>query len=233
MALNPIQADTFDRMTALVIGPAGIGKTSLLRTLPPDAGVCVLSAEGGLLCVRDLVRSGRVRGYEIHSIADFKDAYNLLATDQAHKNAFPWVFIDSLTELASRCAEAWAAKYPDKSDSFNKWGGYNDEMTALVKDFRDLAPYNVVFTCLESVDKDQDNRRYIAPAVEGKQLKERLTSYFDEVFYYMHLAGQDGNPWRGLLTTAYDQRPAKDRSGRLAPVEPPDLGAIYNKIMAG
>ena len=60
MPLKPIVAEKVDRFTALVIGEAGIGKTSLLRTIPEEDKVCVLSAESGLLAVRDLVKAGRV-----------------------------------------------------------------------------------------------------------------------------------------------------------------------------
>ncbi|MBF0290525.1 MAG: AAA family ATPase [Nitrospinae bacterium] len=229
MPLKIIQPDSVERFTALVIGAAGIGKTSLLRTIPADEKVCVLSAEGGLLCVRDLVQAGHIEGFEIGTFTEFKEAFDFLAHDNQARERYRWIFIDSLTEIAGRCVEAYQAKYPDKKDSFNLWGGYRDSMTVLIKGFRDLAPYNVVFTCLEEKDKDDINRIYYMPALAGKEVKERLTSYFDEVFYMTTLES-GGTVERVFFTQPYERRPAKDRSGRLDLVEKPDLQVIKQKI---
>ena len=83
--LRPITVQSANRISALVVGPAGIGKTSLLRTLCGQTfndgkwektgeaeKVFVLSAESGLLCVRDLIQSGDVKGCEIGSLKEFQ-----------------------------------------------------------------------------------------------------------------------------------------------------------------
>lgn len=231
MALIPITSESADRFCCLVIGESGIGKTSLLRTIPEGHRACVLSAESGLLCVRDLVREGQVEGFEIGSIQDMTDAYNFLATDKDAKERYKWVFIDSLTEIAGRCVEAMKAKYPAKADSFNLWGEYNTAMTALIKGFRDLKAYNIVFTCLPQIEKDDVNRRFYGPALSGSGLKERLISYFDLALFYTKVT-LEGEEHRVFLTEEWERRPAKDRSGLLAiPFEEPNLGRIYNKIM--
>ncbi len=230
MALQFITPQSADRLTALVIGRAGIGKTSLLRTIPEDEPVCTLSAEAGLLCVRDLVTAGRVTGVEIRSLAEFQEALAALKTEE-WRAAYRWVFIDSLTEIAARCVEDYQRRYPDKKDSFNLWGGYLDTMTGLIKAFRDLTSYNVVFTCLESVEYDEVKRRHIGPDISGRQLKERLTSYFDEVFYMTSMPGANGDERRVLYTQPRPGQPGKDRSGRLDEIENPDLAHIKAKIL--
>lgn len=244
MALRPITVDTAQRFCALVVGQAGLGKTSLLRTIlgqewtadgwrqveETSEKVCTLSAEAGLLCVRDLVSAGKIEGYEIGSFADFREAQQMLLKPEM-KQRYDWVFIDSLTEISSRCVEAMKAKYPSKSDSFPMWGEYNDLMTQMIKAFRDLSDYNVVFTCLESVDTDQDKRRFIAPAISGSALKERLVSYFDEVLHLTEMQTEDGAVCR-VFRTRHPIGLAKDRSGRLADVEKPSLRSICKKIMA-
>ena len=213
MALKPINIDTSNRFTAMVIGPAGIGKTSLIKTIPNDEKVCVLSAEAGLLCIRDLVRSGKVEGYEISSFAEMSEAYNLLVQNDEMKKRYKWVFIDSLTEISARCVEAMKAKYPNKADSFALWGEYNDIMTGLIKGFRDLKDYNVVFTCLDQSEKDELNRRFVGAQISGSALKDRLISYFDEVFYYSFLKAQDGSDYRALslnLMIVFRQKTAQE-----------------------
>jgi hypothetical protein len=174
-----------------------------------------------------------VMGFEIYSFQDLKEAYELLSTDKAMQGKFKWVFIDSLTEISGRCYEAMKAKYPNKSDSFALWGDYTDAMSLLIKGFRDLKPYNVVFTVLETIELDEIKRRYAAPAIAGSQLKDRLTSYFDEVLYMTGMKADDGSEYRAFVTQPWERYPGKDRSGKLHLIEKPDLGHIKSKILNG
>lgn len=246
--LKPITTEVSNRFAALVIGQAGIGKTSLLRTIMgqgfdintgswvqeenPIGRVCILSAESGLLCIRDLVQGGYVEGFEIGNLQDFKEALQVLAHPD-NQQKYQWVFIDSLTEIASRCVEAMKAKYPDASKSFQLWGEYTDTMTALIKAFRDMSAYNVVFSCLDAVDKDELNRRFIGPDISGTGLKQRLPSYFDEVLFYTQFSDDQGRPYRAFVCHPTDKHQAKDRSGKLNQIEKPCLRNIYQKIIGG
>lgn len=231
MALKQISLDATNRFIALIIGQSGIGKTSLLRTIPADEPVCVISAESGLLCVRDLVASGQVRGFEVNTFADLGEVYTYLQGEG--KAIFKWIFIDSLTEIAARCVEAMKAKYPSKTDSFSLWGEFTDRMTQLVKAYRDMPNYNVIFTALDSVEKDDNQKRYIGPNIQGRSLKELVASWFDEVFYMVSLPDAEGKERRAFITQPWTCYPGKDRSGKLALVETPDLGAIKTKILGG
>jgi len=246
--LKPIKEDSADRICALVIGKSGLGKTSLLRTMlgqdfrngkwtqvedPPEEKVCVLSAESGLLAVRDLVKQGLVEGYEIGSQQEFKEAYQLLSATSEMKSRYSWVFIDSLTEISARCDQAMREKYPDRAKTFARWDDYFVTIQLAIKGFRDMKDYSVVITCLESVEKDENNRRYPAPDVVGRGLKEKLTSYFDEVFYLTLHQDEEGNQQRVLYTQPLNEYPAKDRSGKLNTIERPNLLYIKRKILNG
>lgn len=232
MTLKQISIESSSRFLALVIGQSGIGKTSLLRTIPADEPVCVISAEAGLLCVRDLVESKRVQGFEVSSFTDMGEIYSYLISEDA-KARFKWIFIDSLTEVAARCLEALKAKYPDKKDSFSLWGEYADKMFGVLRAYRDLAAYNVIFTCLDSVEQDDMKRRFIGPCIVGASVKERLPSLFDEVFFMTSLPDAEGKEKRVFITQPWERFPAKDRSGKLALCENPNLGQIKVKILGG
>ena len=246
--LKPIKEDSADRICALVIGKYGLGKTSLLRTMlgqefrdgiwtqvedPPKERICVLSAESGLLPVRDLVKQGLVEGYEIGSQQEFKEAYQLLATVPEMQSRYEWIFIDSLTEISARCDQIMREKYPDRAKTFARWDDYNETIKLTIKGFRDLKDYSVVFTCLETVEKDENNRRYPAPDVVGKSLKEKLPSFFDEVLYLALHKDEGGKEHRVFYTQPVNEYPAKDRSGKLNTIERPNLLHIKHKILQG
>lgn len=246
MPLKPIVADSVDRIAALVIGPPGVGKTCLIRTLlgqvwqdgqwvqaeQVDHKLCVLSAEAGLLSVRDLVKAGLVEGYEIGSYADMNEAYHFLAHNVDAKARYRWTVIDSLTEIAQRCEEQAKADNPGAGDKFKLWGQYSDDLAGLIKGFRDLTAYSVLFTCLPDVDKDENGRRFVGPDLAGKKIKQRLVSYFDEVLFLDFFPDGNNEPRRFLLTQPWDRLPAKDRSGKLAWLEEPNLLTIERKILA-
>jgi predicted ATPase len=231
MALKPISLDSVNRFIALVIGDSGVGKTSLLRTIPEDEPVFVVSAESGLLCVKDLVVSRRVQGVEVSSFSDLSEVYGFLNSPRAL--GYKWLFIDSLTEIAARCVDAVKIKYPNRSDSFPMWGEYTEKITQHIKAYRDLTAFNVVFTCLEEADKDEVNRRIFGPVIAGKEIKKMLRSWFDEVFFMTLLKDASGVEQRVFITQPWENRPAKDRSGKLALVESPHLGEIKRKILGG
>lgn len=233
MALQPITSESLNRINILVYGQPGIGKTSLARTIPEAERVCVLSAESGLLSIKDLVDSGRLTGIIVNSFKDFEEAYQQLAQNPEWQKAYDWIFIDSLSEISSLCQEQAMAKHASVKDTWKMWGEYTDDMFRLVKGFRDLRGYNVVFTALEATEVDEVKRRFIGPDVSGKKLKERLPAMFDEVFYMTLATDLEGNQRRALCTSPSTGYPAKDRSGRLAPLESPNLAEIKAKILGG
>jgi hypothetical protein len=226
-----IESSKLNRFTALIIGEAGIGKTSLVRTIPQSDRAFVLSAEGGLLVVKDLVDQGLISGAEISSVTDLEEAFAVLDSDDYRKN-FKWIFIDSLTEIADQCSEQMKILYAN--NGYEQWGKFQTVMTRLIKGFRDMEHYNVIFTCLPEYDEDELKRRYYAPLFPGKAVKQKLTSYFDYVLYMREFKTAENVPYRAFQTVASEQYPAKARcwyEGQLAPIERPDLSYVYERII--
>ncbi|MBU0613676.1 ATP-binding protein [Patescibacteria group bacterium] len=231
--LVPITLETNSRIAVVVYGSPGVGKTSLLRTIPEGEKACVISAESGLLCVRDLIESKQVEGFEVGSLDEMREVYSFLLTSQA-KDRYKWIFIDSLTEIGSRAVEQMQTEYPLEKDKFKLWGAYSDAMTGLIKGFRDLSNYSVVFTALNSFSEDDYKRRFVEIDLAGGKLKSRLPGYFDEVFYMKTSANEEGKLQRYFYTEPTDtprgHAISKDRSGKLNSIEKPDLAYIHNKI---
>lgn len=223
---------------ALVYGLSGSGKTTSFGTLPP--GTLVISAEGGLMPLMG-------KGVDFIDISEADDGTPL--TDPAARIArlseiFKWlhagcpdakgkatgayrnICLDSLTEISQLLVQKLNRDFPDRKDSFPMWGEYTKIMLSIVKNFRDLK-YNVFMSVLAEADKDETGKRFMGMDVAGS-MSRKLGQYFDLVLY-VHV---DAEGQRAFLTRSTDTIQCKDRSGKLEPKEPADLGALVVKIMA-
>ncbi len=224
-----------DTLKFLIIGEPGSGKTTLAGTIKEST--IIISAEAGLLCLRD--KSTDVIDISLDDegkavpkdkrIARLGEAYAYLNSDAARAK-YKWVFIDSLTEISQNIVEQLQVEFPDRKDSLVLYGENAKRMRSLVKSFRDLPGYGVVFTALSSVEKDENNQRYTGVNIIGK-MADMLPAFFDEVFYlHSEKDEESGKTKRILVTEKSDKLMAKDRSGVLDKFEPADLGHIINKI---
>lgn len=205
---------------ALVYGRAGRGKTWLCGTAPKPL---ILSAESGLMTLR----KKRIPVIEIQSMADLEEAYTWVTTSPqaAHIET---VCLDSVSEIAEQCLTA--AKKATR-DGRKAYGDYVDQMSPLIRAFRDLSGKNVVFTAKQTTYKDDfTGIATYAPDVPGNVLGANLPYFFDLVLNAN--VGTDSENKRYYYVRAQPdvQYEAKDRSGNLDEIEYPDLTNIFNKI---
>lgn len=230
-----------NQIKMLVYGQPGVGKTTLATTT--EEPTLVISAESGLLSIADhdlsyldvtqdeqgnKLSSSTAKMDRIQQVAQF------LASEEGRKQ-FTWIVIDSLTEIGQIVYESIKesdAKFKDPKNNLQLWGMYGERMRALIKFFRDLPGYNVVFTALAKSEKDELNRKIMAVDLQGK-ISEQLPGYFDEVFYYEVTDTEEKEKLRHLVTQPSDKFVAKDRSGKLGIYEKPNLKLIAQKIKGG
>ena len=69
--------------------------------------------------------------------------------------------------------------------------------------------------------------------LEGAKTALELPGVLDEVITLAILKADDGSTYRGFVTRADNSfgYPSKDRSGRLEPIEEPDLGKLIAKCL--
>jgi phage nucleotide-binding protein len=234
MSLKIQSTDTVhtNKLKIVLYGASGSGKTTSIKTLPHEKTL-VVSAESGLLSLSgtkidyvDIATDDE--GKMLPSgkrIERLNDIVKYLCTKEAMEK-YENIVVDSLTEIGEVIAAYWKEKITDKAKTFELWGNIGQSQTSFIKTMRDMPYYNVIFLCLEDLDKDEQSRRFYGPDLPGTSAKNFLIPAFDEVFRIVVEA--DGR--RHIQTQPLATVKAKDRSGKLAPQEPVDLGLILNKI---
>jgi phage nucleotide-binding protein len=202
----------------LLYGQAGAGKTTAIKTLP---NVVVLSAEGGLLSIQD----ANLPYIEITSMADLMEAYEWLSSGEAKK--FQSVALDSISEIAEVClnSEKKIAKDPRQA-----YGAMAEQMADVIRAFRDLPGRHVLMTAKLEKTADEMGRILYSPSMPGNKMGQSLPYFFDEVLALRVEKDADGVSQRALMCDSDGLWIAKDRSGKLATWEAPDLGEIIRKI---
>lgn len=215
------QAAQLHGVKLLVYGDSGAGKTYMASTAPAPV---ILSAEAGLLSLRRF----QIPVIEIQTVEDLVQAH-LWCQQSAEAGQFQTVYLDSITEIAE-VVLANAKKLV--KDPRQAYGELIEKMLSTIKAFRDLQGKHVVMTAKMEPFKDTLNGTvtYMA-SMPGSKLGPQLPYLFDEVFRLGIGVDTQGAKYRFLQTQPDLQYSAKDRSGVLDPVEPPDLNYVFNKIL--
>lgn len=206
----------------LVYGQAGSGKTTLIRTAPSPL---ILSAEAGLLSL-----AGTDIPYvEIHSLAELSEVGTWIAQSQEAAQ-YRTICLDSISEIAEVCLSEAKATLKDGRAAY---GEMADQMSKVIRAYRDLPGRNVYFTAKMDKSESDMGARLFAPSMPGKTLTQQLPYFFDEVLALRLVSDAEGNTGRALMCAPDTMWTAKDRSARLAAWEPADLGKLFDKIAGG
>jgi len=206
-----------------VHGPAGAGKTRLIRTLthpatdsPPlitDPGrILIVSAEAGLLSLGsdfDASVTEVMPGQDIMQL--MRDVYKAVRA-----GTFDAVAIDSLSEVAQM---SLSACLKDNKDGRAAYGEFQEETRALFRAIR-MLPCLVYVTAQSMMANGK-----AGPLMPQDKLSAKVPYEFDELFLL-----RPTDTGRELTCHETPTTEAKDRSGKLAPAEPPCLSHIVRKI---
>ncbi|MBI1209267.1 MAG: AAA family ATPase [Azospirillum sp.] len=241
----------------VIFGKSGIGKTSLLWTLPPEITL-FLDLEAGDLAIQGCpVDSLRPRTWdECRDIACFIGGPNpALRPNQPYSQAhfahvcrhygdpaalgkYAILFIDSIT-VAGRLCFQWCSGQPEafseksgKPDLRGAYGLHGREMIAWLTQLQHTRARHVWFVGILNETTDDFNRKLFVPQIDGSKTGLELPGIVDEVITMAEVTTPQGQPLRALVCHTVNpwNFPAKDRSGRLAMVEPPHLGRLMAKI---
>jgi len=205
----------------LVYGQAGAGKTTLVATLPSPL---VLSAEGGLLSIQD----ANLPYIEITSMEALKEAYQWL-TESSEAKGFQSVALDSISEIAEVVLNHEKKVNKDPRAAY---GAMQEQMADIIRAFRDLPGRHVYMSAKLEKTQDEMGRVLYSPSMPGNKTGQALPYFFDEVLALRVEKDVEGNTQRALMCDSDGLWLAKDRSGKLAAWEAPDLMGIITKIGA-
>lgn len=216
----------------LVHGPAGTGKTVLSATT--NAKTLLINAEAGLLSLKNAVDDPRITTVNdishitVATITNIQDLYEVYDSLVANPGDFEWVNLDSISEIAEVVLSYEKAQTKDPRKAY---GELQEQLTSLLRAFRDLPNYNVCMTCKQQMTKDEySGITMYGPALPGTKLPQQVAYLFDEVFAMRAERNEQGELVRSLQTERDMQYEAKDRSGKLAMYEIPSLQVIHDKI---
>ncbi len=260
MALQIITADqriADATVKGQIWGPAGIGKTTLLKTLQASTCLCV-SAEGGLISVqRDDEFGPRYAGdtieprgwLEVGQITDgfcgpIDRPFASAAERPGPLQKYQTVFIDSTSVISNWCF-AWAQTQPDAfsekktlangnpaPDIRGAYGLLGREMTDWAWRWKNAPGINVWLVGGLSYSLEDGH----TPLLMGQAAKNALPYIMDYVLVMDRLKAQDGNTYTGLFTSAiafpqYATVPVKVRGGGFDAFERPHLGHFMAKAL--
>lgn len=225
MALNFISTDQLGHdngIKAAVYGRSGVGKTYLVTTCPDPL---FIAAEPGTLTLRHFP----IKGIKITCIEDLEDTITWIY-NAAEARPFQTIYVDSATEIGEVIL---ANAKLTNTDPRKAYGELIDRMLVTLKQFRDIPNKHVVLTFKQESNADEVSKTTMyGPAMPGRALPPAIPYLFDEVFRLGVSKTQEGIEYRFLQTRPDLQYEGKDRSGVLDAVEPPDLGQVFNKILA-
>ena len=241
---------------ALIVGPAGVGKTSQLRTLDPTRTL-FLDVDAGDLSVQDVP-------VDTIQLDDWPTARDLACRiggpnpsypptacySQAHYDAvggpldnldkYQTLFVDSITAI-SRLSFRWAEQQPEafsersgKKDVRGAYGLHGREMLAWFNQLQHARGMNVIFIGILERVTDDFNVSSWQLQMEGAKTSRELPGIVDQIITMQWVDFGDGRPVRAFVCTSPNPwgYPAKDRAGRLEQIEEPHFGKLIRKLVS-
>jgi hypothetical protein len=143
------------------------------------------------------------------------------------------VFVDSFTELSRRC-RGWCEQQPEafnaygKKDSRSMYGLVGRELLGWTQQLQHTRTRTVILIAILEKVVDDHGVPSWQIQLEGQRTRRELPAILDVIVAMAWVPFKD-KPRRAFVCQS-DTYPVKDRSGRLAPIEEPNLAKLLTKL---
>lgn len=202
-------------------GPPGAGKTPIFNTAPRPV-LCV--TEPGMLSMRN----SSVPCWEAYTPEKVTEFMDWLFRSGEAKN-FDTVGFDSISQVAEIFLTRALAKNKDGRAAY---GQMSREIMEIVNALFYMQSKHIYLIAKMSIE-DLGSAKYRRPFFPGQDLNVKIPHMFDQISYIgkAMIPGVIGEQ-TAIRTAATVDILARDRSGMLAELEPPNLTAVFNKAMS-
>ena len=212
---------------SVIFGGPGIGKTPLVLTAPNPV---IMATEAGFMTLKGS-NIPTVLCQTVDEIEEFMRWF----TESKERNQYHTLFLDSGSQMAEISVTHETNK---KSKSGNKVDGkaaYGEMSTFVMKHMNTFFyTRNIHVVIIAKQGKiDVGNGEEARPYFPGKDLNIKIPHLFDEVLHYAKTTVPGVGEVKALRTRETYGIFSRDRSGKLAEFEQPDLSNLFNKIMQG
>lgn len=203
---------------AVVYGGPGTGKTPLLTTAPHPVHAF---AESAMLAIRTSTHPG----YMINTYSRMKD-YTLWACTSQEAKQFHTKTFDSISQMAQIILDE--EKEMGHKDPRKSYMNMGDKMMQMMNWIYFAPDMNAIMLAKETI-LEIDGKKMYRPLFPGQALDAAIPHLFDAFWRLEWFADQKGERHRVIRTRENFSAFARDRSGNLAELEPPDLTYLINK----
>lgn len=205
---------------SLCYGPPGRGKTPICNTAPRPV---LCASEPGLLSMR----GSPVMTCEAYTPEAIDDFYNWLFSSQEAAN-YDTVCVDSVSQQAEILL---TQELKRNKDGRKAYGEMSRRMMEHMNGLYYSRNKHTYLICKQGQTETQPTEK--VPYFPGKDLGVKVPHLYDEILHLdLHNVPGVGTVQAFRCLPSYDAR-ARDRSGRLAEFEQPNLTHLFNKILQG
>lgn len=201
-------------------GPAGAGKTPLINTAPRPV---LMACEAGLLSMK----GSTVPTWYAGNVAQIEEFMKWLF-GSAEAAQFDTVCIDSISEMSEIVLKEAQARNRDGR------AAYGELSRLVMKWLNNLynMPNKHMYLTAKLAKSEEDGAQVKVPYFPGQDLNVKVVHMYD-VIAYIDKAKIPNivEPQLAIRTSGNVMMRVRDRSGKLAELEPPNLAALFAKAL--